>query len=173
MLSTLETISQPYVIAGKTVSALAIATYKTLTSQQAQRIYKDAFIITSVVVQVTFWLAVLASLYAIKTGRAFRRYYEAEWAADVQRFLSYPDCCIAVAESASEPVAATTEAVQPAIPDAVQAILNGNVKTTKKLRSIATHFDIRWRNAHGEGRHLLNAEIRDALSDRPEISSAL
>ncbi|MDB9529672.1 hypothetical protein PN498_27035 [Oscillatoria sp. CS-180] len=177
------TLSKPYEIAGQIVSEFAIATYKTLTSQQAQRVYRDAWTITRVIVQVTALALYAAGLYTIIAGRKFRAYYEAEWAADVERFLSYPDRCL-TKEAASEPVAATTEpvteliatdaeAAQAAIPDAVQAILNSNVKTTQKLRAIATHFDIRWRNAHGEGRHLLNAEIRDALSDRPEILAAL
>jgi len=91
------TLSQPYVIAGqtiaetaaatyKTLSPFAIATYKALTSKKARRIYRDAWTITSVAIQVTFWLAVLVGLYSIKAGRQFRAYYEAEWAADVEQW---------------------------------------------------------------------------------------
>jgi len=170
------TLLQPYAIAGQTISDFAIATYETLTSEKAQRIYKDAWTITRVVVQVTALALYAAGLYTIIAGRKFRAYYEIEWAADVERFLSYPDRCLADAESASEPVAATTadtDEAQPTIPAAVQTILNSNVKTTKKLRAIATHFDIRWRNAHGEGQHLRNAEIKSALSSYPEILAAL
>jgi hypothetical protein len=181
------TLLQPYAIAGQTISetatstyatlfSLAIATYETLSSDKAQRIYKDAYIITSVIVQVTALALYVAGLYTILytiiAGRKFRAYYEAEWAVDVERFLSYPDRCLTDAESASEPVAEADQA-QPVIPAAVQTILDSNVKTTKKLRSIAAHFDIRWRDAHGKGRHLLNAEIKAALSDRPEILAAL
>ena len=179
------TLSRPYQIAGHTVSEFTIATYETLTSDQAQRVYRDAYVITSSIIQVTILALYAAGLCTIIAGRKFRAYYEAEWAADAQRFLTYPERCLTEA-AASEPVAATTkpatelvatdaeaEAAQAAIPDAVQAILNSNVKTTQKLRAIATHFDIRWCNAHGEGRHLLNAEIRDALSNRPEILLAL
>jgi len=79
------TLSQPYVIAGqtiaetaaatyKTLSPFAIATYKALTSKKARRIYRDAWTITSVAIQVTFWLAVLVGLYSIKAGRQFRAY---------------------------------------------------------------------------------------------------
>jgi hypothetical protein len=182
------TLLQPYAIAGqtitetatstyKTLSSLAIATYETLTSDQAQRVYRDTWTVTRVVVQVTALALYAAGLYTLIAGRACRRYYKAEWAADVQQLLTYPDRCLADAESAVEPAAelivTDAEAAQPAIPVAVQAILDSNVKTTKKLRAIATHFDIRWRNAHGKGRHLINNEIKTALSEYPEILAAL
>jgi hypothetical protein len=172
------TFSKPYVIAGQTIAYFAIATYKTLTSEKAQRIYKDAWTITRVVVQVTALALYAAGLYSIIAGRKFRAYYEAEWAADVERFLTYPERCLTVAESASEPVAETSETTADAdkaqaIPAAVQQILDSNVKTTKKLRAIATHFNIRWRNARGEGKHMLNTDIKAALSDHPEILAAL
>jgi hypothetical protein len=51
--------------------------------------------------------------------------------------------------------------------------LESNVKTTKKLRAIATYSDIPWRNARGEGKHMLNADIKAALSAHPEILKAL
>jgi len=176
------TLLQPYAIAGQTIaetatstyntlSTLAIATYETLTSQQAQRVYKDAYVITRVFIQVTALALYAAGLYAIIAGRKFRAYYEAEWAADVQQFI-HRNGGLADAESASEPVAEANEA-QPEIPAAVQTILDSSCKTTKKLRAIATHFNIRWRNAHGEGKHMLNTDIKAALSDHPEILAAL
>ncbi|WP_204141936.1 hypothetical protein [Halomicronema sp. CCY15110] len=207
------TLSKPYAIAGqtivetaaatyKTLSPIAIATYKALTSKKARRIYRDAWTITSIAIQVTFWLAVLAGLYSIKAGRQFRACYQAEWAADVEQwtqsacrlivlaglyaaiagydFRAYCDAkwdSTSVSESVVEPVAELTVAdadlAQPEIPAAVQAILESNVKTTKKLRAIATHFDIPWRNARGEGKHMLNADIKAALSAHPEILKAL
>lgn len=161
-----STLLQPYAIAGQTIaetatstykmmSSFTIATYKTLTSEKAQRIYKDAYVITRVVVQVTTLALYAAGLYTIIAGRKFRAYYEAEWAAD------------------AEMTVADAEEIQPAIPAAVQTILGSSWKTTKKLRAIATHFNIRWRNAHGEGKHLRNDDIKAALSDHPEILAAL
>lgn len=168
-----STLLQPYEIAGQTIAETAIATYKTLTSEQAQRVYRDTWTITRVVVQVTVLALYAAGLYTIIAGRKFRAYYEAEWAADVQRFLSYPDRCLT--EEASAPVADTTVDAEEAqaIPADVQIILDSSVKATKKLRAIATHFNIRWRNAHGEGKHLRNDDIKAALSDHPEILAAL
>jgi hypothetical protein len=172
-----STLSKPYATAGQTVSDFAIATYKTLTSEKAQRIYRDAWTITRVVVQVTALALYAAGLYTIIAARKFRAHYETEWAADVQRFLSYPDRCLT--EEASAPVADTTEMTadtdkaQSAIPAAVQTILDSSCKTTKKLRAIATHFNIHWRNARGEGKHMLNTDIKAALSDHPEILAAL
>ena len=156
------TLSQPYAIAGQTISDFAIATYKTLTSQQAQRIYKDAYVITSVVIQVTALALYAAGLCTVTAGRKFRAYYDAEWATDVERFLSYPDRCLAEKLTA-DIASAGPEETQPVIPAAVQTILGSNWKTTKKLRTIATHYGIRWRNARGEGRHMLNPEIIDLL----------
>jgi hypothetical protein len=168
----LSTISRPYAIAGQTIaetatstyatlSSFAISTYKTLTSEKAQCIYKDAYVITSVVIQVTALALYAAGLYTIIAGRKFRAYYEAEWAT---------------AESASaavtEPTIADADETQ-AVPAAVQKILDSSCKTTKKLREIATHFNIPWRNARGEGKHMLNAEIKAALKDYPEILAAL
>jgi hypothetical protein len=170
------TISRPYAIAGqtivetaaatyKTLSPIAIATYKALTSKKARRIYGDTWTITSIAIQVTFWLAVLAGLYSIKAGRQFRAYCDAKWDST------------SVSESVVEPVAELTvadaESAQPEIPAAVQTILDSNWKTTKKLRAIATYFDIPWRNARGEGKHMLNAGIKAALSDHAEILEAL
>lgn len=187
------TLSKPYAIAGHiisdfaiatcnraivtytTVSTVAIATYKTLTSQQARCVYRDAWTITRVVVQVTALALYAAGFYTMIAARKFRAYYEAEWAADVERFLSYPDRCL-TEEAASEPIAEVTinaDAVQPMMPAAVQTILDSNWKTTKKLRAIATHFNIHWRNARGEGKHMLNTDIKAALSDYPEILAAL
>jgi hypothetical protein len=179
-----STLSKPYAIAGqtisetatltyKTLSSLAIATYETLTLEKAQRIYRDAWTIISVVVQVTALAIYAAGLYAIIAGRKFRNYYEAEWAADVERFLSYPDRCIEQVSETMAAATAETEEAQPTIPAAVQTILDSNAKTTKKLRAIATHFGICWRNAHGEGKHLRNDEIKAVLSDHPEILAAL
>jgi len=167
------TLSKPYATAGQIIAETATSTYEALSSEQAQRVYRDTWTITRVVVQITALALYAAGLYAIIAGRKFRNYYEAEWAADVQRLLSYPDRCLT--ESASEPVVETTTDAEEtqAIPAAVQQILGSNVKTTKKLRAIATHFDIRWRNARGEGRHMLNTDIKAALSDCPEILAAL
>jgi len=171
-----STFSKPSAIAGQTISEFAIATYKTLTSEKAKQVYRDTWTITRAVVQVTVLALYAAGLYTIIAGRKFRAYYEAEWAADVQRFLSYPDRCLT--EEASAPVAETTEMTAdtdeaPAIPAAVQTILDSSCKTTKKLRAIATHFGIRWRNAYGEGKHLRNDDIKAALSDHPEILASL
>ena len=180
------TLSKPYAIAGQTIaetatstykmlSSFAIATYKTLTSEKAQHVYRDAWTITRVVVQVTALALYAAGLCTIIAGRKFRAYYEAEWAADVERFLSYPDRCLAeeAAETVAEPTVADAESAQTEIPAAVQTILESNVKMTKKLRAIATYFDIPWRNARGEGKHMLNAGIKAALSDHAEILEAL
>jgi hypothetical protein len=172
------TLSRPYAIAGHTIADFAIATYKALTSQKAQRVYKDAGTITSIVIQITALALYAAGLYTIIAGRKLRAYYEAEWAADVERFLTLPDRSLteeraATTEPVTELIATDAEAAQAAIPVAVQTILNSNVKTTQKLRAIATHFDIRWRNARGEGKHMLNADIKAALSCYPKILTAL
>jgi hypothetical protein len=155
------TLSQPYATAGQTVSEFAIATYKTLTSEKTQRVYRDAWTITSVVIQVTALALYAAGLYTIIAGRKFRAYYEAEWAT-----------AESTSESVAEPTVTDTDETQ-AIPAAVQTILDSNWKTTKKMRAIATHFNIHWRNARGEGKHMLNAEIKAALSDHPEILAVL
>jgi len=200
------TLSKPYAIAGQTIaetatstykmlSSFAIATYKTLTSEKTQHVYRDAWTITRVVVQVTALALYAAGLCTIIAGRKFRAYYEAEWAADVGQwtqsacrwlimaglyaaiagyeFRAYCDAKLATATEAEATVEVSTDTAQHEIPAAVQAILESNVKTTKKLRAIATYFDIPWRNAHGEGRHLRNDEIRSALSDHPEVLTAL
>lgn len=182
MLSTLDTLYRPYTIAGRTLYTFAIATHTTLTSDQAKEHYKTAWLLT----QLAFWLTVLAGVYTIEAGRKFRAYYEAEWSRDVNRLVdwiaTYPDRCID--EGTTDSPAEVLEIATPAkieasvdaddvIPEVIQSILDSDCKMTKKLRAIATHFDIKWRNARGEGKHLLNADIKTALSGHPAILAAL
>jgi hypothetical protein len=178
MPTTLQTLYRPYEIAGCTVSEFAISTYETLTSQQAQRVYRDAWTITRVVAQVTALALYASGLYTIIAGHAFRRYYEAEWSADVQRFLSYPDRCIdegVTDETEALEIATTTpvEASVDIIPEAVQTILDSDCKMTKKLREIASYYGISWRNARGKGKHLRNGDIRALLSPYSAVLAAL
>lgn len=155
-----------------------------------------------VVAQLAFWFSILAGLYTIQAGRQFRAYYQTEWADTVNWILTYPDRCLETEDLSVTPVVlddvATVEAtvqvgqtealalvpvvtevivsetaINSDIPEAIQAILDSDRTKTAKLRAIATHFDIRWRNARGQGRHMLNAEIQTALNDHPAILATL
>ncbi|MEM8715546.1 MAG: hypothetical protein AAGE92_07165 [Cyanobacteria bacterium P01_G01_bin.4] len=80
-------IAEPFIQAAsisakatKTAAAHAIhlakATAKTLTSEEAVMVYEALWLLC----QLAFWLTLLAGACTIQAGRAFRRYYEAEWA---------------------------------------------------------------------------------------------
>ena len=121
-----------------------------------------------------FWLTVAAGIYTIETGRRFRAYYEAEWAADVQWLISYPNRCIASPVASLEAVveaflddAIDLETAATAIglnPDQVQAVINGTSTVTNKLRSLSSLAGIAWRHTRGKGKHMPNGEIRAALA---------
>lgn len=57
----------------------SVRLYSALTSERAIAIYETIWLLC----QLAFWLTVLAAEYAVKAGRAFRRYCQAEWATDV------------------------------------------------------------------------------------------
>ncbi|MGF1522664.1 MAG: hypothetical protein ACFBSF_10150 [Leptolyngbyaceae cyanobacterium] len=180
--TTFEPLYAPYIEAAHQLHTYEIATYDALTSDTAKDLYKIIWIL----IQVIFWLSVLAAIYTLK------------WASDVNRLIhwviTYPDRCLA-SEEPSDNLASSLEPLEPStadeisvtlentqtstnhtdttLPKRVQTILNCEWTTTQKLRNIATFYGIRWRNARGEGKHLTNANIRAALAAYPAILTVL
>ena len=64
-----------------------------------------------------------------------------------------------------------TEQVQASLPKEVQAILTSQRVSTSKLRSLATYYGIRWQNARGQGKHMLNKDIRARLD--PDVQALM
>lgn len=64
-----------------------------------------------------------------------------------------------------------TEQVQASLPKEVQAILTSQRASTSKLRSLATYYGIRWQNARGQGKHMLNKDIRARLD--PDVQALM
>lgn len=60
--TTFEPLYAPYIEAGQLLHKYGVATYDALTSDTAKDIYKIIWIL----MQVTFWLSVLAALYTLK-----------------------------------------------------------------------------------------------------------
>lgn len=69
----------------------------------------------------------------------------------------------------------TTISAQPtALPDALQSIVNSDSTMTTKLRKLATHYNLTWRNTRGKGKHMKNADLKAALQDLcPEVLAVL
>lgn len=172
---------RPFAIAASITfnSAIAIAqltrntvrtVHAALTSEGVIATYRTAWI----GLQLAFWLAVAAGLLTVQAGRRFRAYYEAEWAADVQWLIDYPDRCITTPVETVEAVVEAflddtldLETAATAIglnPDHVQTVINGSGTATKKLRGLASLAGIPWRNARGKGKHMSNANIRSAMA---------
>lgn len=162
----------------------AVRLYRALTSERAIAVYETLWLLC----QLAFWLTVLAAEYTVKAGRAFRRYYQAEWATDVawlihqvwpqdsaadepvetavkliqeaQAMIATPVKVEAKVMPIPEPGAEATDATPaPAIPDY-------QTMTSPALRRVCSDKDIRWRNAHGKGKHLKKAEMLEALTSR-------
>ena len=92
--SALEPIYSPFIATGHRLREYSVATYQAFTSNTAKDIYKTTWIL----IQVSFWISVLAGLYTIKMGRQFKAYYDAEWSRDVDRLVrwiaTYPERCL-------------------------------------------------------------------------------
>lgn len=159
----------------------SVRLYRALTSEQAIAVYQTAWLLC----QLAFWLTVLAGEYAVKAVRAFRRYYQAEWSADVACLIHQiwpqdiaaaepPETAEPIEEAQVETVATETVGakVMPApeteaqVTDEtrVSAIPDYRSLTTPALRKACTPKGIRWRDAHGKGRHLKKAEMLEALT---------
>lgn len=95
----------------RTATADSVRLYRALTSEKAIALYQTAWLIA----QLAFWLLVLAGQYTVVAIRACRRYYQAEWASDIQRLIRQvwlrqeaPACAampMAIAPAATEEVA--------------------------------------------------------------------
>jgi hypothetical protein len=68
----------PYAIASRILGSTAHNTYLALKSDRALDLYRTI----AILLQVAGWLAFLACLYTLQAGKAARRFYEAEWAAE-------------------------------------------------------------------------------------------
>ncbi|MEM1279268.1 MAG: hypothetical protein AAGG53_04410 [Cyanobacteria bacterium P01_H01_bin.152] len=55
----------------------------------------------------------------------------------------------------------------------VRLILDRDRNSTAMLRVLASFYDIPWRNALGQSKHLLNQHIKQALSAYPNVYQAL
>ncbi|MBE9113698.1 hypothetical protein IQ273_30450 [Nodosilinea sp. LEGE 07298] len=55
----------------------------------------DIYLTISILLQVAGWLAFLACLYTLQAGKAARRYYEAEWAAEANALVQHIDNALA------------------------------------------------------------------------------
>ena len=146
------------------------------TSQTAKDLYKTLWVIA----QVAFWMTVLAALYTRQASRWFRAYYQAEWADAVQSTLTYPDRCldlspalVGTADTSSEHSGEGPGEGDEALPENVASILNSDRSSTAKLRAIASLCNIPWRNARGHGKHMLNQDIKQALTAYPKLYQAL
>lgn len=219
--TALQPLYTPFIAAGHLLREYGVATYQAFTSDAAQEIDKA----TGAILQLICWLAVLAVFTALQLGKAFRRYYEAEWSRDVSRFVDWieatlyryltSDCAPKTEEptaetsitaetatatlqteppvAATEPLVTVTEDTTPAatdlaavatettasaqrspLPDALQSIVNSDGTPTTKLRKLATHYNVPWRNTRGTGKHTKNADLKTALQDLcPEVLTAL
>ncbi|MEL7314619.1 MAG: hypothetical protein AAFN08_06670 [Cyanobacteria bacterium J06559_3] len=211
--SALQPFYQPFVDAARLLDEYGVAIYEALTSDTAKDIYKTLWIL----IQVAFWLSVLAVRYTIKLVCQFKAYYDAEWSQDVNRLIqwviTYPDRCLesectptdesptpdttttdtatvalqteasVTVEDNATPEATdlavvdteTTISAQPtALPDALQSIIDSDGTATTKLRKLATHYNVPWRNTRGKGKHMKNADLKAALQDLcPKVLAAL
>jgi hypothetical protein len=193
----LDRLLAPYAIASSILGSTAHNTYLALKSDRAIDTYRTAWIL----LQITAWLAFLACIYTLQAGRAARRFYEAEWAAEaaaiarrINRALDPVDGGVAFLDHAlAKPlhwrIALDTAAallncprnrppvelsVSMAIginPNPVQAVISGSGTSTNKLRSLASLVGIAWRHTSGKNKHMRNGEIRVALA--PFIASDL
>jgi hypothetical protein len=142
----------------------------------------DIYRTLSILLQVAGWLAFLACLYTLQAGRAARRVYEAEWAAEayalalrIDRSLLPLDGGAALPQvderlqdsscnSAPDRVVAFSDHAIAIHPDPVQTVLNSTGNLTNKLRALASLANLQWRLSRGKGKHMSNGDIRSALA---------
>ena len=67
--------------------------------------------------------------------------------------------------------AAALPTPQVSLPEAVQDVLSSQRTSTQKLRSLADYYGICWQNARGQGKHMLNKDIRARLD--PDVQALM
>ncbi len=176
----------PYATAATILATATRNTWQALRSDRALDIYRTL----SILLQIAGWLAFLACLYTLQAGKAARRFYEAEWAAEantlalrIDRSLlpldggtalpqaderhqdshtnPAPDRVVAFADHALAKPLHGRIAIHP---DQVQTVLNSTGTATNKLRTLANLVNLQWRHSRGKGKHMSNSDIRSALA---------
>lgn len=179
----------PYATAATILATAARHTWQALRCDRAHDIYRTI----SILLQVAGWLAFLACLYTHQGGKAARRYYEAEWAAEanalalrIDRALApldggatlpqadalpqdspsnpAPDRVVASLDNAIDLDTAAVTTSTAINPDQVQAILNSTGTLTNKLRALASLANLQWRHSRGHKKRMRNGDIRSALA---------
>ena len=173
----------PYATAATILDTATRHTWQALRCDRALDIYRTL----SILIQVAGWLAFLACLYTLQAGKAARRYYEAECAAEVNALALRIDRALAPLnggatlpqadalpqDSPSNPapevvvaflddaIATTSTAINP---NQVQAVINSTGTLTNKLRALASLANLQWRHTRGHKKHMRNGDIRTALA---------
>lgn len=171
----------PYATAATILATAIRNTWQVLRSDRALDLYRTL----SILLQIVGWLAYIACLLTLLSGKAARRYYEAEWATEVGALALRIDRALAPLDGgATLPQADELPQVSPCTPapdrivdhavaldaaatihpDQVQTILNSTGTSTNKLRALANLANIPWRHFRGKGKHMLNSDIRSALA---------
>ncbi|MBD2233794.1 hypothetical protein [Phormidium tenue] len=168
----------PYATAATILATAIRNTWQVLRSDRAINVYRTL----SILLQIAGWLAFLACLYALQAGKAARRFYEAEWAAEAYALALRIDNAIAPLDggatlpqaderhqdSPSNPapdrVVAFSDHAIAIHPDQVQTVLNSTGTATNKLRTLANLVNLQWRHSRGKGKHMSNSDIRSALA---------
>ncbi|MEA5451951.1 hypothetical protein VB780_25465 [Leptolyngbya sp. CCNP1308] len=81
----------PYATAATILVTATRNTWQVLRSDRALDVYRTL----SILLQIAGWLAFLACLYTLQAGKATRRFYEAEWAAEANALALRIDNAIA------------------------------------------------------------------------------
>lgn len=154
---------KPFWIAAQTLAQSSVVAYTKLTSDQAKEVYQTLWILA----QAAFWLSALAAIQTIRAGQFCRRFYDAEWADDLNRLIhwlqTFPDTCIAdtgtcVGEAlpeANRTTATTTSAQNAQMPaDTSQNVPDGqtigtvlSTRQPRQLAALAHHFITTWQHS--------------------------
>jgi hypothetical protein len=81
----------PYATAATILATATRHTWQALRCDRALDCYRTI----SILLQVAGWLAFLACLYTLQAGKAARRFYEAEWAAEANALAQHIDRALA------------------------------------------------------------------------------
>ncbi|TVQ07877.1 MAG: hypothetical protein EA368_13100 [Leptolyngbya sp. DLM2.Bin27] len=134
----------------------------------------DCYRTLSILLQVAGWLAFLACLYTLQAGKAARRFYEAEWAAEANALALRIDNALAkplhwriapldggatlpqadalpqdsLSNPAPDRVVAFSDHAIAIHPDQVQTVINSTRTLTNKLRTLV---NLQWRHSNRTG----------------------
>ncbi len=140
--SALQPLYTPFIAAGHLLREYGVATYQAFMSDTAKEIYKA----TGATLRLICWLAVLAVFSTLQLGKAFRRYYEAEWSRDVSRFVDWieatlygyltSDCALETEEPTADPSITTETETATATLQTETSVAETSVAATEALVTV-------------------------------------